>query len=65
MVDQNGEWLLEFWNPSPEGGLEPRRHRARGPVACTTPDVTADGRLTWQAADLGAKYIVVESGIDP
>jgi hypothetical protein len=63
MKDQNGEWLLEFWNPSVKE-VWSLDGTAQGPGRVQTPDVTADGELLGKPPSK-AKYIVVETGIDP
>jgi len=63
MADQNGEWLLEFWNPSLKE-VWSLDGTAQGPGRVQTPDVTADGELLGKPPSK-AKYVVVETGIDP
>lgn len=63
MTDQNSEWLLEFWNPSLQE-VWSLDGTAQGPGRVQTPDVKPDGELIGHPAST-AKYIVVESGIDP
>jgi hypothetical protein len=63
MRDQNGEWLLEFWNPSLKD-VWSLDGTAQGPGRVQTPDVTPNGELIGKPPSQ-AKYIVVESGIDP
>jgi hypothetical protein len=63
MRDQNGEWLLEFWNRSIRE-VWSLDGTAQGPGRVQTPDLTQDGILIGKPPSR-AKYIVVESGIDP
>ena len=61
MTDQNGEWLLEFWNKSIKA-VWSLDGTAQGPGPVLTPDPSAtDGALSH---DPGYPYIVVERGID-
>jgi hypothetical protein len=64
MNDMNGAWLLEFWNPSLKEVWSLDGTANKGPGRDQTPDVTPDGRLLGKPPT-PAKYIVVESGIDP
>ncbi len=63
MNDQNSEWLLEFWNPSVQE-VWSLDGTAQGPGRVQTPDVQSDGNLIGRPPST-ARYIVVESGIDP
>jgi hypothetical protein len=61
MTDQNGEWLLEFWNRSIKKVFS-LDGTAQGPGPTRTPDPRAsDGALSH---DPGYPYVVEESGID-
>ena len=61
MTDQNGEWLLEFWNRSIKA-VWSLDGTAQGPGPVLTPDPSAkDGALSH---DPGYPYVVVERGID-
>jgi hypothetical protein len=61
MKDQNGEWLLEFWNRSIKA-VWSLDGTAQGPGPVLTPDPRAsDGALSH---DPGYPYIVQESGIE-
>src|SRR6266536_2741428 len=61
--DQNGEWLLEFWNPhSLTGRVWSLDGTAQGPGPTLTPDPSpSDGALSH---DPGYPYVVEERGID-
>ncbi|MFL5969672.1 MAG: hypothetical protein ACJ74L_08750 [Gaiellaceae bacterium] len=61
--DQNGEWLLEFWNPhSLIGPVWSLDGTAQGPGPTLTPDPTLpDGALSH---DPGYPYVVEEGGMD-
>jgi hypothetical protein len=61
MKDQNGEWLLEFWNRSIKA-VWSLDGSAQGPGPVLTPDPRAsDGALSH---DPGYPYVVQESGIE-
>jgi uncharacterized membrane protein len=61
MADQNGEWLLEFWNRSIKA-VWSLDGTAQGPGPFLTPDQRAtDGALSH---DPGYPYVVEETGID-
>jgi dolichyl-phosphate-mannose-protein mannosyltransferase len=61
MKDQNGEWLLEFWNRSIKA-VWSLDGTAQGPGPVLTPDPSAsDGALSH---DPGYPYVVQESGIE-
>ncbi len=61
MSDQNGEWLLEFWNRSIKA-VWSLDGTAQGPGPFLTPDQgAADGTLTH---DPGYPYVVEEQGIE-
>jgi hypothetical protein len=61
MRDQNGEWLLEFWNRSIKA-VWSLDGTAQGPGPVLTPDPRAsDGALSH---DPGYPYVVQESGIE-
>jgi hypothetical protein len=61
MKDQNGEWLLEFWNRSIKA-VWSLDGTAQGPGPVLTPDPRAsDGALSH---DPGYPYVVQESGIE-
>jgi hypothetical protein len=60
--DQNGEWLLEFWNPRSIRAVWSLDGTAQGPGPVLTPDPRAsDGALSH---DPGYPYVVEESGIE-
>src|SRR6266536_2835643 len=61
--DQNGEWLLEFWNPhSLTGRVWSLDGTAQGPGPTLTPDPSpSDGALSH---DPGYPYVVEERGLD-
>jgi hypothetical protein len=62
MKDQNGEWLLEFWNPHSIRSVWSLDGTAQGPGPTLTPDPRAsDGALSH---DPGYPYVVEETGID-
>ncbi len=62
MKDQNGEWLLEFWNPHSIRAVWSLDGTAQGPGPARTPDPRAsDGALS---GDPGYPYVVEETGID-
>ena len=62
MKDQNGEWLLEFWNPHSIKKVFSLDGTAQGPGPAPTPDPRgSDGALS---RDPGYPYAVEESGID-
>jgi hypothetical protein len=62
MKDQNGEWLLEFWNPRSIGAVWSLDGTAQGPGPVLTPDPRAsDGALSH---DPRYPYVVEESGIE-
>jgi hypothetical protein len=66
MADQNGEWLLEFWNRSIRA-VWSLDGTAQGPGPFLTPDPRAsDGALlhSGRLADPGYPYVVEEKGID-
>jgi len=61
MKDQNGEWLLEFWNRSIKA-VWSLDGTAQGPGPVLTPDPrAADGALSH---DPGYPYVVQEAGIE-
>jgi hypothetical protein len=61
MTDQNGEWLLEFWNRSIKA-VWSLDGTAQGPGPFLTPDPSAsDGALSH---DPGYPFVVQESGIE-
>jgi hypothetical protein len=61
MRDQNGEWLLEFWNRSIKS-VWSLDGTAQGPGPVLTPDPSAsDGALSH---DPGYPYVVQETGIE-
>jgi hypothetical protein len=61
MTDQNGEWLLEFWNRSIKA-VWSLDGTAQGPGPFLTPDQgAADGALSH---DPGYPYVVEEAGIE-
>jgi hypothetical protein len=61
MQDQNGEWLLEFWNRSIKA-VWSLDGTAQGPGPVLTPDPSAsDGALSH---DPGYPYVVQETGIE-
>lgn len=59
MQDQNGEWLLEFWNRSIKA-VWSLDGTAQGPGPVLTPDPTSTGALSH---DPGYPYVVQETGI--
>jgi len=62
MTDQNGEWLLEFWNPHSIRSVWSLDGTAQGPGPTLTPDPRAsNGALSH---DPGYPYVVEETGID-
>jgi hypothetical protein len=66
MADQNGEWLLEFWNRSIKA-VWSLDGTAKGPGPFLTPDPSpTDGALRSRALshDPGFRYVVEETGID-
>ncbi len=46
-VDQNPEWLLEFWNRSLARNLEPRRQASSAPALPGSPNILRNGALYW------------------
>jgi hypothetical protein len=66
MNDQNGEWLLEFWNRSIKA-VWSLDGTAQGPGPVLTPDPrSADGALCshGRCGDWGYPYVVQETGIE-
>jgi hypothetical protein len=66
MTDQNGEWLLEFWNRSIKA-VWSLDGTAQGPGPVLTPDPRAtDGALCsgGRCGDWGYPYVVQETGIE-